>query len=90
MKSFGVTNKDSSLFACYFDKINKAEIETVNLTECLAVDHKKIINVVFPKIGLSNMILLLEKVIDDSPKKTSLELSKLIGIETQKVISKKS
>ena len=35
--------------------INEGKIETVNLTEWLAVDHIKLIEIVFPKLGIDDL-----------------------------------
>lgn len=60
--------------------LNRGEIETVNLTEWLAIDHIQLIQHVFPRLGISEQIVefLAEKVAVQK-KPTAMTNTKLIG-----------
>ncbi len=60
--------------------LNKGEIETVNLTEWLAIDHVELIENVFPDIGISkeNITLIKERIIA-LKKPTTMSITKLVG-----------
>ena len=60
--------------------LNKGEIETVNLTEWLAVEHLKIINHVFPKLGIEQeAINRLSVEIESQKKPSAMNTTKLVG-----------
>ncbi len=69
--------------------LNKGQIETVNLTEWLAVDHLKLIKTVFPKIGIdqSKTNLVIEK-IESQKKPSTMSTTKLVGSTLYQFYSK--
>lgn len=62
------------------DLLNIGKIETVNLTEWLAIDHLKLIETNFSEIGIStqNTKLILEK-IKSQKKPSTMSTTKLVG-----------
>jgi len=60
--------------------LNKGKIETVNLTEWLAIDHIALINSTFPEIGISekNIKIIAEKIAGQK-KPSAMNAIKLIG-----------
>ena len=62
------------------DLLNQGEIETVNLTEWLAINHIQLIQHVFPRLGISEQIVefIAEKVAAQK-KPTAMTNTKLIG-----------
>lgn len=71
--------------------LNKGKIETVNLTEWLAIDHIALIRSTFPEIGVSekNINIIAEK-ITDQKKPSAMSTIKLIGASLHEVYSGKS
>lgn len=60
--------------------LNQGKIETVNLTEWLAVDHIKLMESNFPKIGISlEYIALISEKIKAQKKPSTMNSIKLIG-----------
>ena len=60
--------------------LNEGLIETVNLTEWLAVDHIQLVSNVFPSIGISNQeILFIKETIKTQKKSSSMNTIKLVG-----------
>lgn len=60
--------------------LNNGEIETVNLTEWLAIQHIKLIKTVFPKLGIQqNNINSIVKEIESQKKPSTMNTTKLIG-----------
>ncbi len=60
--------------------LNKGEIETVNLTEWLAIDHLKLIKTVFPTIGISqDKISKISEGIKAQKKPSTMNTTKLVG-----------
>ena len=60
--------------------LNIGEIETVNLTEWLAIDHLKLIRHVFPEIGISDEVTKeIRKSITAQKKPSTMNTIKLVG-----------
>lgn len=59
--------------------LNKGEIETVNLTEWLAVNQVELIEHTFSDFGLSQLIKPIKIAVNLEKKKTTMVLTKLIG-----------
>ncbi|MEM8765364.1 MAG: DNA alkylation repair protein [Bacteroidota bacterium] len=60
--------------------LNKGTMETVNLTEWLAIDHVKLINTVFPEFGVEQETLAqISKAIASQKKPTAMSTTKLVG-----------
>lgn len=60
--------------------LNKGQIETVNLTEWLAIDHSKLINAVFPGMGIEkDKIESIAKSIARQKKPSAMNSTKLVG-----------
>ena len=60
--------------------LNKGKIETVNLTEWLAIDHTKLIASLFPEIGIEqDKIDLICKEIASQSKPSTMNTTKLVG-----------
>jgi len=62
------------------DLLNKGEIETVNLTEWLAIDHLKLIKLNFPNIRISEKVIQeVEAKIIAQKKPSTMNTIKLVG-----------
>ncbi|MGY5351447.1 DNA alkylation repair protein [Wenyingzhuangia sp. IMCC45533] len=60
--------------------LNDGKIESVNLTEWLAVDHLKLVNTSFLKIGISKeKIKLISENIKNQKKPSTMNTTKLVG-----------
>ncbi|MEO0900832.1 MAG: DNA alkylation repair protein [Bacteroidota bacterium] len=60
--------------------LNKGAMETVNLTEWLAIDHVKLVETVFPSIGIEkNMVTSVSKAISTQKKPTAMSTTRLVG-----------
>ncbi|PHI21697.1 DNA alkylation repair protein [Lewinellaceae bacterium SD302] len=59
--------------------LEKGEIETVNLSEWLALDQRKLIGNTFPAMGLEELIPGLETVIDELKKATAIKVIEAVG-----------
>ncbi|HAA15769.1 MAG TPA: DNA alkylation repair protein [Cytophagales bacterium] len=60
--------------------LNRGEMETVNLTEWLAVDHQQLIQAAFPILGVSQeAIRLMSGEIASQKKPTAMNTTKLVG-----------
>lgn len=60
--------------------LNIGKIETVNLTEWLAVDHLKLIKSIFPKLGIKqDKINLIVKEIETLKKPSTMNTTKKVG-----------
>ena len=71
--------------------LNRGEIETVNLTEWLNVDHSEIIKNNFPEIGISNTdINTLLEAIKDQKKPTTMSNTKLVGLNIYNLYAENS
>ncbi len=69
--------------------LNQGRVETVNLTEWLAVDHLKLIKAVFPKVGIEqDQIHLISKKIESQSKPSAMHTTKLIGSTLFQVYAK--
>lgn len=70
--------------------LNKGEIETVNLTEWLAIDHITLIHSTFPEIGVSeiNIQIIAEKLVGQK-KPSTMNVIKLIGASLYEIYSGK-
>lgn len=69
--------------------LNIGEIETVNLTEWLAVDHLKLIKTVFPKLKIEqDKINLIAKEIEIQKKPSTMNTTKLVGSTLYELYSK--
>ena len=69
--------------------LNKGQIETVNLTEWLAVEHLSLINTVFPELGIDqNKTILVIKEIESQKKTSTIYTTKLVGSTLYKLYSK--
>ena len=63
-----------------FSYLNEGAIETVNLTEWLAVEHVKLIEAVFPKLGIERgNVELISKSIASQKKPSVMNTTKLVG-----------
>lgn len=62
------------------DLLNSGKIETVNLTEWLAIDHKSLINCVFPEMGIEqDKIDMISGEIASQKKASAMNSTKLVG-----------
>ncbi|MEL6484885.1 MAG: DNA alkylation repair protein, partial [Bacteroidota bacterium] len=62
------------------DYLNEGAIETVNLTEWLAIDHVKLVRAVFPEFGVEQeTIAQISKAIASQKKPTAMSTTKLVG-----------
>lgn len=61
------------------DLLNQGEIETVNLTEWLAIDQIQLIHSTFPTIGLENVIPEIKKNIARLKKPSTMSCIKTVG-----------
>ncbi|MDY7395337.1 DNA alkylation repair protein [Aureibaculum sp. 2210JD6-5] len=59
--------------------LNQGKIQTVNLTEWLAVDQIKLVNTIFPEIGLEKAIVEVTKSIGQLKKPSTMSSIKVIG-----------
>ena len=60
--------------------LNTGKIETVNLTEWLAIDHLKLIQSNFPKLEISDKIIKdIKKQIKELKKPSTMNITKLVG-----------
>ena len=60
--------------------LNEGKIETVNLTEWLAIDHAVLTKTTLPKIGISKQVVdLIRNKINEQKKPTAMNSVKLIG-----------
>jgi len=60
--------------------LNEGQIETVNLTEWLAIDHVQLIETVFPQIGIEqDKINLISEAINSQKKPSAMNTTKLVG-----------
>ncbi|MEM6807229.1 MAG: DNA alkylation repair protein [Bacteroidota bacterium] len=60
--------------------LNQGKIETVNLTEWLAIDHVSLIKSVFPQMGMEQArIQLIHKEIESQKKPTAMNSTKIVG-----------
>ena len=60
--------------------LNKGEIETVNLTEWLAISHVELIKAVFPTLEISeDKIKLITKAVEVQKKPSTMNTTKLVG-----------
>lgn len=71
--------------------LNKGKIETVNLTEWLAIDHIELIQSAFPEIGVSeNTIKIIAEKIAGQKKPSAMNAIKLIGASLHEIYYGKS
>ena len=60
--------------------LNQGMIETVNLTEWLAIDHIKLVETVFPSMGIEEGVIhQISKAITSQKKPTAMSTTKLVG-----------
>ncbi|MEL6306371.1 MAG: DNA alkylation repair protein, partial [Bacteroidota bacterium] len=60
--------------------LNEGALETVNLTEWLAIDHAKLVKAVFPKFGVEEQtIAQISKAILSQKKPSAMSTTKLVG-----------
>ena len=70
--------------------LNTGKIETVNLTEWLAIDHIALINNTFPEVGISeNTIKIIAEKIAGQKKPSAMNAIKLIGASLNEFYSGK-
>lgn len=71
--------------------LNTGKIETVNLTEWLAIDHVTLINNTFPEVGVSEKAIqiIVEKIAGQKNSSTMNSI-KLIGASLHEIYSGKS
>lgn len=68
--------------------LNVGEIETVNLTEWLAVEHSLLISVCFPTLGFSQkQISILLEIIKVQPKPSTMNTIKIVGSKLFEICS---
>jgi len=73
------------------DLLNKGELETVNLTEWLAVKHIALIEAVFPKLGIEkSKIAQISKAIASQKKPSAMNTTKLVGSTVYELYAKTS
>lgn len=71
--------------------LNKGEIETMNLTEWLGIDHTTLVKHIFPEIGIPNKLIeLIAKSIKEQKKPSTMNSVKLIGNLLYENLSDKS
>lgn len=71
------------------DFLNKGKIQTVNLTEWLAVEHVKLITSVFPNLGIpEHKINQISKEIESQKKTSTMKTTKLVGTSLYQFYSK--
>ncbi len=69
--------------------LNQGKIETVNLTEWLAIDHVQLITTVFPVLGIDqDKVDLISKAIVAQKKPSAMHTTKLIGSTLHQLYSK--
>ena len=69
--------------------LNNGQIETVNLTEWLAIAHVLLIQAVFPKLGIDqDKIDLISKEIGSQKKPSTMNTTKLVGSRLYQLYSK--
>lgn len=60
--------------------LNEGALETVNLTEWLAIDHVKLVNAVFPGFGVEEQtVAQISEAIGSQKKPTAMSTTKLVG-----------
>ncbi|MEM8507751.1 MAG: DNA alkylation repair protein [Bacteroidota bacterium] len=60
--------------------LNQGRIETVNLTEWLAVDHLKLVTTVFPELGIDeSKIKRVVNAVEAQKKPSAMQTTKLVG-----------
>jgi len=69
--------------------LNRGEIETVNLTEWLAIDHLELIQTVFSQLGIEKDIVeQISAEIKSQKKPSTMNTTKLIGLTLYQLYSK--
>lgn len=71
------------------DYLNSGQIETVNLTEWLAVEHLNLIKTVFPELGIDqNETILVINEIESQKNPSTMNTTKLVGSTLYQLYSK--
>ncbi|MEM8887339.1 MAG: DNA alkylation repair protein [Bacteroidota bacterium] len=68
--------------------LNEGQIETVNLTEWLAIDHVQLIEAAFPQIGIEQeKIQMISEAIKSQKKPSAMNTTKLVGSKLYELYS---
>jgi len=69
--------------------LNKGQIETVNLTEWLAINHSALIEAVFPELGIApSHIKQISEAVATQKKPTAMNTTKLVGSSLYELYAK--
>ncbi len=71
--------KGTLIPATVLQLLNRGEMETVNLIEWSAVDHKQLINTVFPQLGLNAVVSQLTAILDNIDKPSVMKCVAAVG-----------
>ncbi|WCN39761.1 DNA alkylation repair protein [Aneurinibacillus uraniidurans] len=83
-------NKISNIPSEVVSLLNMGKIESVNLTEWLAVNHISLLHNTLPEIGLQNYIDEISNAVNNLKEKTIMKVIPTIGGKLLEILSKKS